>query len=40
MALNGALDVFAELGLRSLSIVAADALERLAGAATNTRPAY
>jgi len=40
MALNGALDVFAELGLRSLSIVAADALERLAGATTNARPAY
>ena len=31
LALNAALDVFGELGLRSLSIVAADALERLAG---------
>jgi hypothetical protein len=40
MALNGALDVFGELGLRSLSIVAADALERLSGATTNARPAY
>lgn len=38
MALNAALDVFAELGLRSLSVVAADALERLAGPAP-ARPA-
>jgi len=41
MALNAALDVFGELGLRSLSIVAADALERLVGGPkTTARPAY
>lgn len=40
MALNAALDVFGELGLRSLSLVAADALERLAGNTVPARPAY
>jgi tetratricopeptide (TPR) repeat protein len=41
MALNAALDVFGELGLRSLSVVAADALERLAGGpAAAARPAF
>jgi tetratricopeptide (TPR) repeat protein len=40
MALNAALDVFAEQGLRSLSIVAADALERISsGSASAPRPA-
>lgn len=39
MALSGALDVFGELGLRSLTIVAADALERLATAGAPARPA-
>ena len=34
-----ALDVFGEQGLRSLCVIAADALERLAGPAT-ARPAY
>ncbi len=38
MALSGALDVFGELGLRSLTIVAADALERLATAGAPARP--
>ncbi|MFN3513510.1 MAG: hypothetical protein ACK41C_10715 [Phenylobacterium sp.] len=38
VALNAALDVFAEQGLRSLSIVAADALARLTGEAA-PRPA-
>lgn len=41
MALNAALDVFAEQGLRSLSLVASDALERLTGGpAAAPRPAY
>ncbi len=41
VALNAAIDVFAEQGLRSLTIVAADALERLNGAgAAPARPAY
>lgn len=40
MALNAALDVFGELGLRSLSLIAAEALERLAAAATSVRPAH
>jgi hypothetical protein len=41
VALNAALDVFAELGLRSLSTVAADALERLNSAPTApVRPGY
>lgn len=40
MALNAALDVFGELGLRSLSLVASDALERLAGNTVPARPAY
>lgn len=41
MALNAALDVFAEQGLRSLSIVAADALERISGgSASAPRAAY
>ncbi|MDP3855423.1 hypothetical protein [Phenylobacterium sp.] len=35
MALNAALDVFGELGLRSLSIVAADGLARLTGGSAN-----
>lgn len=39
MALNAALDVFGELGLRSLSVVATDALERLATAGAPARPA-
>jgi len=39
-ALSAALDVFAEQGLRSLSIVASDALERLAeGSSSRARPA-
>ncbi|MET3525450.1 hypothetical protein [Phenylobacterium koreense] len=38
MALSAALDVFGELGLRSLSVIAADALDRLAGAGTPARP--
>ena len=38
-ALNAALDVFGELGLRSLSIIAADALERLANAGASARSA-
>ena len=38
-ALNAALDVFGELGLRSLSIIAADALERLASAGASARSA-
>ena len=38
MALSAALDVFGELGLRSLTIVAADALERLATAGAPARP--
>ena len=39
-ALSAALDVFAEQGLRSLSLVASDALERLAdGRASRARPA-
>lgn len=38
MALSAALDVFGELGLRSLTIVAADALERLAIAGAPARP--
>ncbi len=37
-ALNAALDVFAEQGLRSLTIIAADALDRLTH--TSPRPAY
>lgn len=37
-ALNAALDVFAEQGLRSLSIIASDALDRLSHA--SPRPAY
>jgi hypothetical protein len=40
MALNAALDVFGELGLRSLSVIAADALERLANAGTAAKSAY
>lgn len=41
LALNAALDVFGELGLRSLSVVAADGLERLKnGAAPGIRPRY
>ncbi|WP_312161627.1 hypothetical protein [Phenylobacterium sp.] len=40
MALNAALDVFGELGLRSLSVIAADALERLAGASAAARTSY
>lgn len=41
VALNAALDVFSEQGLRSLSIVAADALERLTGGpAAAPRPAF
>ncbi|MGH6999255.1 MAG: hypothetical protein ACREEO_13745, partial [Phenylobacterium sp.] len=40
MALNAALDVFGELGLRSLSVIAADALERLANASASVRPTY
>ena len=40
MALNAALDVFGELGLRSLSIIAADALERLANAGAAARSPY
>lgn len=38
MALNAALDVFGEMGLRSLTVVAADALERLASAGAPARP--
>jgi tetratricopeptide (TPR) repeat protein len=40
MALNAALDVFGELGLRSLSLVAADALGRLSAAGVPVRSAY
>lgn len=41
VALNAALDVFAEQGLRSLSIVAAEALERISGgSAAAPRPAF
>lgn len=41
VALNAALDVFAELGLRSLTSIAADALERLNTAPTApVRPGY
>lgn len=40
MALNAALDVFGELGLRSLSVIAADALERLATAGASARTSY
>lgn len=40
MALSAALDVFGELGLRSLSVVAADALERLSGGTSAARPAF
>ncbi len=36
MALNAALDVFGEMGLRSLSLIASDALARLAGGSTAT----
>ena len=39
-ALNAALDVFGELGLRSLSIIAADALERLVSAGASARTPY
>lgn len=39
LALNGALDVFAELGLRSLSVIATEALERIATPAATARPA-
>lgn len=39
VALNAALDVFGELGLRSLSVIAADALERLSGSTVSARPA-
>lgn len=40
VALNAALDVFAEEGLRSLSAAAADALERLRGAGASPSPTY
>ena len=40
VALNAALDVFGELGLRSLSAVAADALERLANPSAAARTSY
>jgi hypothetical protein len=39
VALSAALDVFGELGLRSLSVVATEALERLAGMRAQARPA-
>ncbi|WP_309089442.1 hypothetical protein [Phenylobacterium sp.] len=39
LALDAALDVFAEHGLRSLSVLAADALARLSGRTAATRPA-
>ena len=37
MALDAALDVFAEHGLRSLSVLAADAVERMTASAVNDR---
>ncbi|KRB48956.1 hypothetical protein [Phenylobacterium sp. Root700] len=40
MALNAALDVFGEMGLRSLSAIAADALERLSTAGASAKSAY